>query len=115
VTPFVPDHGDGNCSHADVQTRRELGCPPFEGQGTDLLVNGGFNQTKTCPIHLYNSQFVQSVLEDVEDYKRGTLGNVDALALNRLGYLRVATNTLAQRDADWQKLQISRAEKKAKR
>jgi hypothetical protein len=52
----------------------------------DLLIDA----FRTCPHYYVRSAFVGSVLEQLEDYKRGALGDVRDLPAAQLDYLKIA-------------------------
>jgi hypothetical protein len=60
----------------------------------DLLVEA----FRTCPHYYARSIFVGSVLEHLDDYRRGALGDVRDLPAAQLDYLRIAeteSNTMS--------------------
>jgi len=62
------------------------------------VLNIAGQELKTCPQYYANTRYYQSIRDDLEDYRRGAIGNVDDLAINRLAALRV----LDRAEQHWQ-------------
>jgi len=73
-----------------------------------MMIDG--ETSKTCPQYFARSPFVLSVRDQLEDYRRGALGDVRDLPAHLLAYLRV----LDSADTRWQRQQEATLHKQVK-
>lgn len=59
---------------------------------------------RTCPRYYFESEFFQIIFQDVQDYRRGAMGNVCDLPAAHLDLLRVLDAELD----NWENLQDTR-------
>jgi hypothetical protein len=68
----------------------------FLGQATQRYQSGDAGGAtdppwdRTCPQWFYTSPFIQSVMDELEDYRGGRWGHVDDMPADLVGYLRIA-------------------------
>jgi hypothetical protein len=87
-----------------MSERKWFGCYPFIGQGESGYVRRNkFNKTATCPIYFGSTPFIRSLIDDLQDYKIGAIGNIDTIGTARLGYLRLLKHHQTEREADFKK------------
>ena len=80
------DHG---CGFRDEYRDRAL-LPPMDPE-----IDPDEPGAKTCGQYYLRTVFVQSVINALEDYRRGALGDVRLLPSPMLEYLRLADNAVA--------------------
>lgn len=106
------------------EARREFGCGCSEGvPWTDTARGEGYAgqgtkrpegarvepYSRTCPQWFSRSPFVESVLEQLEDYREGRLGLIGNLPAPLLRYLRVADHEFLRAKNYWSEAAIPEA------
>ena len=93
------------CEECPEFLRVHLGCP-FEGhagKGTGVPVNAPkgapADPWRTCPEGLIRTAAVGGIWADLEDYKRGAMGDVLDIQAPRLALLRTMESEMAKQDA----------------
>ena len=95
------------CDGCDPARRRRLGCGITDGLPWTVSASGDGHAGKalqpfsdgatlapynrTCPTYYHLSPFVQSVLDDLDDYEANRFGDVRDLPNDQLAFLRVAS------------------------
>ena len=94
---MVPFPSDCECCTKEDHGIYGCGFVGLEGKATIAYKFGAKSPpwNKTCPRYCMADPHVQQIMESVEDYKRGALGNIRQLPSGYVDLLRAAVSELA--------------------
>lgn len=89
------------CSYGTPHTP-EAGGPSYEGLATVTYLFGADQEpwSRTCPRYYATAPHIAEIYSDLEDYRRGAMGDVDQLEHQLLIYLRAIDAAKNQWEAE---------------
>ncbi len=91
VVPFPSE-----CKECSLDIKEEFGCghDGFGGKSKIKYENGAKDEywSRTCPMYAASHSFMNEIVYDLENYKRGAMGNIFDMDNIRFELLSIAEN-----------------------